>query len=887
MIPKSEDLPAPALKLPRGGVLERLSKPTSGDFFAVLFLLDPPSLKRYVIHSNTGGVMFKQMFSHKGKLAHMIPAHQLQAYRNLHQFLRKKQATHEIPVHPTDYLGGNELAKSIYKQKYFLKDLKGNFIETRPEDTFVRISAAIAAVEPDEEKQKEWASSFYNDLYDSVFIPGGRVIAGAGDLYRLKTLANCFASVIKADNIESIYNSAYECARTYSFGGGIGVDISILRPKDSVVHNASDRSTGAVSFMELYSMTTGLIGQSGRRGALMLTIDIKHPDVLDFIQVKKKANWTSQQIINQLKWSNKFDERQLKEVEQQVVENTQVRFANISIKVTDEFMQAVDEQNQFGKNKVLLYKKNNKEITKTAYLEDVTHYSIGMPSKDISQYELLQTFDTFEQAEKYLTDTFNISVSEASLNDKNQRDVYGDLVLPLEDEQFDLALRYSGDYMLYFASKPTGEIRKLVKARTIWDRFVEGNYKTAEPGLIFWSRMSKYSPSNYVGRPISATNPCAEVPLEDGGACNLGSINLPRLVENGFTSKARINWKRLDETAAHAVRFLDNVVTWNEQLNPLEKQRKAASETRRLGIGVMGIADMLNQLGIPYDSDEGIELMRKVMARVAEAAYQASAELAAEKGPSPVFNYDSYSENPFFQEILSPKTKQLIKKNGLRNIALLSIAPTGTISNIVVSYTRGEKNYIGVSSGVEPIFALFYTRRAESFGNQLFRVFHSSVQAYLDEKGLAKEAEKAKSLDDLKGILPEYFFRTAHEIDPFKRVQIQSVCQKYIDHSISSTVNLPEDIEPEVISNIYLHAWKSNLKGITIYRDGSRYPILTADEKAKTEFQRLKEKEFRYGKNGDSIVLRGDDLVSLPNGRLSTVYHFLKNKKGDLLVAKS
>jgi len=831
--------------------------------------------------------MIKEMFSHKGKLAHMIPSHQLQAYKNLHQFLRKKQATHEIPVHPIDYLGGNELAKSIYQQKYFLKDLNGNFIETRPEDTFLRISAAIAAVESDEEKQKEWASIFYTDLYDAVFVPGGRVIAGAGDLYRLKTLANCFSTVIKGDNIESIYNSAYECARTYSFGGGIGVDISVLRPKDSVVHNASDRSTGAVSFMELFSMTTGLIGQSGRRGALMLTIDVKHPDILDFIQVKKKPNWISEQIINQLKWSNKFDHKQLEEVKQQVVENTQVRFANISIKVTDEFMQAVDEQNQYGKNKILLYKKNTKEIVKTAYLEDVTHYSIEMPAKDITQYELLRTFDTFEQAEKYLSDTFNIFISEASLNDKNQRDVYGDLVLPLKDEPFDLALRYSGDYMLYFASKPTGEIRNLVKARMIWDRFVEGNYKTAEPGLIFWSRMAKYSPSNYVGRPISATNPCAEVPLEDGGACNLGSVNLPRLVENGFTAKARINWKRLDETVAHLVRFLDNVVTWNEELNPLEKQRKAASETRRLGIGVMGIADMLNQLGIPYDSKKGIELMGKVMDRVAQAAYQTSAMLAAEKGPSPVFDYDAYSKNPFFQESLSAKTKEIVKKNGLRNIALLSIAPTGTISNIVVSYIRGEKNYIGVSSGVEPIFALFYTRRAESFGNQFFRVFHSSVQAYLDEKGLSEKAEQAKTLDDLKELLPDYFFRTAHEIDPFKRVEIQSVCQKYVDHSISSTVNLPEDIEPEVISNIYLHAWKNHLKGITIYRDGSRYPILVADEMAKTEFQQMKEKEFLYGDNGDSIVLRGDDLVSLPNGRLSTVYHFLKNKKGKSLVTES
>ncbi len=831
--------------------------------------------------------MISAMFSYEGKLSHLVPKSQLKAYANLHKFLKKKQATHEIPVHPTDYLGGNELATSIYKQKYFLKDLDGNFIETRPEDSFVRISASIAAVEPTEEKQQEWALAFYRDLYDGVFIPGGRVIAGAGDLYRLKTLANCFATVIKGDNIESIYNSAYECARTYSFGGGIGVDISILRPKDSVVHNASDRSTGAVSFMDLYSLTTGLIGQSGRRGALMMTIDVKHPDVLEFIQVKKKPNWISQQIIEQLTWSNKYDKKQLQEIEKQVVENTQIRFANISIKASDEFMRAVEEQNTYGKSKILLYKKKNKTLVKQAFLEDVTHYSISMPAKDISEYELLETFDTFEQAHQFLEATFGISVTEASLNDVNQRDVYGDLVLPLDDEPFDLALRYSGDFLLYFASKPTGEIRRLVKARTVWDRFVESNYKTAEPGLIFWTKMAKYSPSNYVGRPISATNPCAEVPLEDGGACNLGSVNLSRLVIDGFTGKARIDWKRLDATVQHAVRFLDNVVTWNEELNPLEKQRKAASETRRLGIGVMGIADMLNQMGIPYDSEEGIAMMGKVMARIAEKAYQASAELAAEKGASPVFDYEAYAQNPFFNEVLSAKTKALIKKHGLRNIALLSIAPTGTISNIAISYSIDDKNYVGVSSGVEPIFALYYTRRAESFGNQFFRVFHSTVQAYLDQKGLTEKAQKITTTEELREILPDYFFRTAHEIDPFKRVQIQSVCQNYIDHSISSTVNLPEEIEPEVISNIYLHAWKNGLKGITIYRDGSRYPILSADEKARTEFQRLKEKEFLYRRNGDRIVVRGDDLVSLPNGRLSTVYHLLKNKSSALQLEDS
>ena len=246
--------------------------------------------------------------------------------------------------------------------------------------------------------------------------------------------------------------------------------------------------------------------------------------------------------------------------------------------------------------------------------------------------------------------------------------------------------------------------------------------------------MSKYSPSNYVGRPIICTNPCAEVPLEDGGACNLGSINLSRFVKNGFTSHASIDWDQLAESSAILVRFLDNVVTWNEDLNALQKQQLAASETRRLGLGIMGIADMLNQLGVAYDSEEGIKIIAEVMHFITNASYQASASLAGEKGPSPIFNEDNYMQCPFVEEALSNETIDLIRENGLRNIAIMSIAPTGSISNIVLSYQTEQKNYIGVSGGVEPIFATYYTRRSESFGNKFFKVFHSTIEAYIDHR---------------------------------------------------------------------------------------------------------------------------------------------------------
>ncbi|MCK5853467.1 adenosylcobalamin-dependent ribonucleoside-diphosphate reductase [bacterium] len=830
--------------------------------------------------------MFLDMFKHNGKFTKITGKKYLKNYQNLYLMLKKKQTVGELPLHPDGkYLGDNDLAKNIYEKKYYVKDLNNRLLEQTPEDVFTRVSSFISAIEPDTERSEKWAAEFYKDLYDGYFVPGGRVLAGAGDLYRLKTLANCFVTLIEKDNIESIYDAAYECARTYSYGGGIGVDISPLRPKDSIVHNAADSSTGAVSFMELFSLTTGLIGQSGRRGALMLTLDVKHPDIREFIRVKKIPNWVTDQVIEQLRWNNKFDDDQLEDIQRQVMENTQVRFANISIKVSDEFMQAVDEQVTYGKSRLLVYKKFNKTLLADAFQDRDAHYSYQIPSKNIDEYELFHDFENLSSLNDYLYKNYELMLTQADLEDTAKRDVFGDIVLPLTNEPFDFAIRISGDFMLYFGSEPTEAIRNLIKARDVWDAFIEGNYKTAEPGIIFWTRMSKYSPSNYVGRPIASTNPCAEVPLENGGACNLASINLSRLVNKGFTKDAEIDWEKLNSVTYTIIRFLDNVVSWNELLNPLEKQRISAAETRRLGLGIMGTADMLNQLGIHYDSVEGVNIVEKVMGVIANAAYQASARLAEEKGSSPIFDYKKYAEGPFFKESLNKETQEIIKEKGLRNIALLAIAPTGSISNIVLSFVNGRKHYLGVSSGLEPIFALYYTRRSESFGNKFFKVFHSSIQAYFDIHNLNEKAKNAQTEAELTEYLPSHFFRTAHHISGDKRISIQGRCQKYVDHSISSTVNLPEDIEPEVISDIYLNAWKHGLKGITIYRDGSRYPILSV-EGEETEFQRVKEKKFKLklSNSEEEVTLRGDDVIVTPDGRLTTVYHYIKTNKTQIIA---
>jgi len=1220
---------------------------------------------------------FQRMFMHASKLTKIIGPDKLNSYRRIFFFLREMQKTGQIKMHK-NYLNDNDLATNIYKRKYFLKDVEGRLIEKNPEQVFARLASFMASVEEGEIKQNKWAIKFYNAMYEGKMLPGGRVIAGAGDLYRLKTMANCFAAGIDEDNLESIYKTAYECARTYSYGGGIGVDISVLRPKDSIVHNAADKSTGAVSFMELYSLTTGLIGQSGRRGALMLTVDVKHPDVLHFIKVKKVSNWITNQVVEQCKNSGNFNPTQLDIIEKQVRENTQVRFANISIKVSDEFMQAVEEQNTYGKRKILVYKNYSGISPKSVAQGGGINYSFGMPSKVLSDYELYKTFETIDELNKFLSE-FSTSVHKEDLDEVMKRDVFGDYVVNLENQDFNIAIKYAGDFLLYFMSPQTGEIKHLLKARDIWNSFVEGNYKTAEPGLIFWTNMIKHSPSNYVGVPILSTNPCiigsslvpterglermkdlverehvsvltdnrvpleirnydgtahllrqesgmsmdlieniwktglketlklttksgyelvatpdhkimtkdgwkklkelnleedeiliqggkgmfnnddklpfevcnefkgknkrkykfnfpsrwskelgellgwivgdgfltadpdnraclvfgkgdeeiqkkmklymekiyrshtktslrqsssqlryhskyladylrklgvksvkagektvpeslftstqeavkgflrglftadgtisvnkekgnyirltsksedllkevqmlllnmgmlsriyprhrqprttfkyttkkgqvkfylsdgvlwelqlsrgsakkfleeigfmcskhddkikkflkcsqykenffekikkiesdgmkevfdlteprthsfiangivvsncGEVPLEDGGACNLGSVNLSRFVINGYTNEAYIDWEDLKDSVETLTRMLDNVVTWNEMLNPLEKQRKAARETRRLGIGIMGIADMLNQLGNGYDSPEGTEMMEKVSKFIANVTYQASAKLAEEKEPSSIFNYEAYSKGIFFQEALADETKDMIRDKGLRNIALLSIAPTGTISNIILGFKNGDKHYIGVSGGIEPIFAIYYTRRVESFQSKSFKLFHSTVQAYIDLKDLGEKAQNAKNDEELAGILPLHFFKTAHHIDPEKRVKIQGICQKYIDHSISSTVNLSESIEPETISDIYIRAWKYGLKGITVYRDGSRFPILSIESK-RTKFQEIKEKTFKItNEEGHEVMLKGDEVFVLPDGTLTTPYHALQ-----------
>ncbi|MEM1893897.1 MAG: adenosylcobalamin-dependent ribonucleoside-diphosphate reductase [Candidatus Anstonellales archaeon] len=796
------------------------------------------------------------------KLAKRVPQELLNDYLKLLNIL------YNIPNQYNYDPSLNDLALTIMKGKYYLRDEKGGFLEHHPEDVYRRVAAFIAAIDNSDAKH-ELAIRFFELMRKGYFIPGGRVLAGAGDLYRLKTLANCFVSIIQDDSIESIYRAAYEAARTYSYGGGIGIDISVLRPAGAVVHNASNTSTGAVSFMQLYSLTTGLIGQEGRRGALMLTIHVKHPDIMNFILAKSFPNYDSKMAADLIRNDLGLDEIAYSKVLKRIIENFQVRYANISIKFTDEFFSALNEQNEYD-GKIVAYRVRNYSQDEYEQDYETIHYSYDIPSKDISKYEFVGAYDSISE----LNSSLNLDVRQQDLEDVWNRDIYGDYIVRKGEETF--AIRYAGDFLTIFRNREAGEIRRMYKARDIWNAFVIGNYNFAEPGLIFWSKMTKYSNSNYVGRPIIGTNPCSEVPLEDGGACNLGSINLVRFVKNPFQTNAYIDYALLDEVLRDVVRFMDNVVEWNIILHPLEKQREASRTTRRVGIGVMGIADMFLAMNIAYDSDQALQLLEEVMSFIANRAYFWSAELAKERGNFPALkNIDQIFKSPFIQEAIDKKVQEHIRKNGLRNVALLSIAPTGSISNIVISFEGATRDdgmiqvYTGVSGGIEPIFSLFYTRYSENL-KRTFYVFHSTVRYWLDARGIdVNSIDNEKAIDEL---LPEHFKRTAHKIDWKMRIKVQGVAQKYVDHSISSTINLPEDVDPEKISELYIEAWRNGLKGITIYREGSRFAILNTGNRSEN-LEKFKNRKYRVITKDGVKEVAGLEVFIGKDNRLYTPYH--------------
>ncbi len=644
----------------------------------------------------------------------------------------------ELPRETLEWFKGDELRARVFFEKYALKSTDGKPLEVIPPDMWRRIAREIAGVEPTDEKRREWEEKFYWLLEDFRFVPGGRVMFGAGNPRKV-TLINCYYLPIKEDSIEGIFKAAGEMARTYSYGGGVGVDVSILRPRGSPVHNSALTSTGSTSFMELYSLVTGTIGQAGRRGALMITMRIEHPDVLDFIRIKDDP------------------------------ERRNVRYANISVKVTDQFMKAVKDDADWE----LWYP--------DLMYPDELERDFGVRSRD-QALEILR---------------------------RRQAERPGDSILVEIDPVYQNPYDYPADYQYWVT---TGELRKrvvyrTVKAREIFDELVKRAWSSAEPGMIFWSTIKEESPSEYDQKlAVQGTNPCSEQPLEPYGACNLGNINLASIVKDPFSEGASIDWELLERIVRYAVRFLDDVLEYNRDKHPLREQSEHSMYGRRVGLGVTGLADMFAMLRVRYDSDEALRIADQVFSRIKEWSYDESSEIAAEKGPFPAFRPDKHLKRPFVAR-LPEALKSKIAERGLRNVALLTVPPVGSGSILA-----------GVSSGIEPIFAISYKRRSESLSKKEYKVYHPTVKIYMDKYNLDDESK-----------LPEYFV-VAHQIDPEFRVRMQATIQKHVDSAISSTVNLPQDISVEEVAKVYTMAWETGCKGITVYREGSREDVLVAEE---------------------------------------------------------
>ncbi len=586
-----------------------------------------------------------------------------------------KEGVMDIPEETINAFGGDELRARVFYEKYALRDEKGKIVESTPEEMWRRVAMEIASPEKTHKLRKEWEEKFYWLLSDFRFIPGGRILFGAGQKRRA-TLLNCYFMPVKEDSIESIFEWCKEAARTYSFGGGVGTDISILRPKGSPVNNSAIYSTGAVSFMELMSTTTGTIGQAGRRGALMITIGVDHPDVLDFIDIKNDPA------------------------------RSKVKFANISVRVTDEFMKAVEEDKDFE-------------------------------------------------------------------------------------------LRFENEKV---------KVHRKIRARELWKKLVKSAWASAEPGVIFWDAVKKFSPTEYNGMEIHGFNPCSEQALEDYGNCCLGNVNLSLFVKDEFTDRAMIDWEGLERALRFSVRFLDNVLDYNVEKHPLKAQRETSQRSRRIGVGFTGFGDMLAKLNLKFDTSEAVEFADKMFEYIKNIVYEASSDFASEKGSFPAFDLDAHLSRPFIKT-LDARAIEKIKSQGLRNACILTVPPVGSGSILA-----------GTTSGIEPIFALSYFRRSKSLSQEEFKVYHPLVGEYMKRCSLKEENE-----------LPPIFV-TSHEIKPEMRVRMQSAIQKHIDSCISSTVNLPNDITVEEVEKIYFLSWKHGCKSITVYREGSREGILVTEE---------------------------------------------------------
>lgn len=629
-----------------------------------------------------------------------------------------------------EYFSGDEFAAKVFVDKYALQTPQGEYLELTPSDMHRRLAKEFARIE----------SKYPNPVSEEIIyslldhfrfiVPQGSPMSAIGNPYQLQSLSNCFVvQGVHSDKLDSyggIMLADQEIAQIMKRRGGVGLDISGIRPKDVITNNAAKTTDGIGVFMERYSNTCREVAQNGRRGALMITISINHPEIETFIKIKRDTK--------------------------------KVTGANISIRFNDEFMKAVKAD------------------------------------------------------EEYI------------------------LRWPVE------------------ATPQEARVTKKVRAKEIWDQVIDSAWASAEPGLLFWDTVKKNTPSDLYaefGHNSICTNPCGEIVLPAYDACRLLVLNLSSYVKNSFTKEAAFDFKKFNQHAQVAQRLMDDIIDLEiecvdrilekiqndpepeyakrTELELWMKIKKMNVSGRRTGLGITALGDTLAMLGIKYGSKESIQMTRKIYRALAVGAHTSSCVMAQERGAFPIFNHDLEKKHEYLGSIFEdcpPAVRKMWKTTGRRNISLTTTAPTGSVS----SQTQ-------TTSGIEPVYSLSYTRRkkhnpsdknarvdfVDALGDQWqeFTVYHHGVQKWMDVTG---ETNIEKS---------PYFGATSNDIDWVASVDLQAAAQESIDHSISKTCNLPENVSREVVSQVYMRAWEKGCKGFTVYRDKCRDGVLIQKDTAK------------------------------------------------------
>ncbi|MDY5609710.1 MAG: adenosylcobalamin-dependent ribonucleoside-diphosphate reductase [Sodaliphilus sp.] len=638
------------------------------------------------------------------------------------------------------YFEGDELAARVWATKYALKDSQGNYFELTPDDMHRRIAREIARIERKYKNPMDEQLLFDLMNHFRYLVPQGSPMAGIGNNLQVGSLSNCFVIGLKGepDSYGGIIKIDEEQVQLMKRRGGVGHDLSHLRPKGAEVKNSALTSTGLVPFMERYSNSTREVAQDGRRGALMLTVSVKHPDSEAFVDAKMTEG--------------------------------KITGANVSLKIDDAFMQAAIE----GKE-------------------------------------------------------------------------------------------YTQQYPIH-AEKP--KYTQKIDATTFWNKIIHNAWQSAEPGVLFWDTIIRESlPDCYadLGFKTVSTNPCGEIPLCPYDSCRLLAINLYSYVENPFTPNAKFNFSKFKEHVMYAQRMMDDIIDLEmekietiiakieadpetdevkaTELNLWKKIKDKTSQGRRTGVGTTAEGDMIAAMGLTYGTEEATKFSVEVHKTLALAAYRSSVMLASERGAFPVFDYKREVNNPFMNRLKDADSElyDLMLKYGRRNIACLTIAPTGTTS--ILTQT---------TSGIEPVFLPVYKRRRKVNANdkevrvdfvdesgdafEEYVVYHPKFITWMNIKGIeVKDNYTQEQIDEIVAKSP-YYKATSNDVDWLNKVKMQGAVQKWVDHSISVTINLPNDVSEEMVNKLYVEAWKSGCKGCTVYRDGSRSGVLISlkSEKKKT-----------------------------------------------------